>query len=273
MAISESKQLELDSLKNRIAEAYQKETSARRLAEILDEPEWRILHFMGHLGLKPLGKHNRKFRPEMRKYKPIFQHLTDAQLGYICGLMASDGCLEPKGYQVNFSQTESDIATVELVSSSIVKPKAPIKILSGAVGFGGKDMARTSICSKAFWKYLSQLGLTPNKSKSLYVKLDDKSEEFLWYFLRGVIDGDGSVYVSDKHSCCISVGSASKQFLEIIQTKFGGKINSQNKEDTFWSIRFNGAKAYELANLLPKDDYTMQRKTEKLLELVARIKK
>ena len=201
----------------------------------------------------------------------------EKQLAYFAGLIATDGCLHPnKLISINLKST--DKATIEWVGSIISTNLSPryLDYASRNIGFENSS-PQWVVRYKAprMYDYLVEMGITPAKTHTLDPKLDDKSDEFLWYFLRGVIDGDGCVYLSKKEASkyLINITSASKAFLAKLQSIFGGNISTRAPgigKVPLYVLIFDSRKAKTLAYHLPIDDFTMARKTEKILQVRVR---
>lgn len=199
-----------------------------------------------------------------RKHEDNFHNLSEAELGYICGLWASDGNLNKNNTRVTLGLQEDDQNTIKYISEALATPPMPIDI-RGPGTKGKKSMHYTYACLPGFYQYCLDMGITPAKSLTLDVNLEGKSEEFLWHFLRGVIDGDGTVYFKAGRGLmgtCISIFSASKAFIDTLERLFGGY---KTKEPNYWMLSFTGNYAQQLAKKLPKEGFTMERKSKKLV--------
>lgn len=118
------------------------------------------------------------------KYKHLYS--WDANLSYIVGLIAADGCLSSDGRHVDF--TSKDRQLVELYRS-VVKPAAKI---GNKKGSSGTSYLRVQVSDVSLYDFLVEVGLMPNKSSVIgALKIPDK---FFADFLRGYFDGDGSIY-------------------------------------------------------------------------------
>ncbi len=223
-----------------------------------------------------------KFPPRPTK-KNRFNYTTelptsDAELGYLCGLIATDGNLSSNSKAIGIGLKSNDLDTVQWVASKLntTKQYSPaVKSYYNGLTKGYSERASIRLVSPSLYDYLVEMGITPTKTYTLDPKLDDKSDEFLWYFLRGVIDGDGCVYTpygsgGSLKDCEITIASASLSFLETLQNFFGGYISTKPKKTTklatvdLYTLGFTGVRARVLSDYLPTDGFTMQRKTDKL---------
>jgi len=106
---------------------------------------------------------------------------------YAIGLLTTDGCLSPDGRHIDLTSKDEEqihnfINCLGLKNKIGIKFAGNKKITSNRVQFG----------DVLFYKFLLDIGLTPNKSKVLEeIKIPEK---YFFDFLRGHFDGDGTFY-------------------------------------------------------------------------------
>jgi len=119
--------------------------------------------------------------------KHLISEKWTPNLAYAIGLLATDGCLSPPGHLINL--TSKDREQLENFSRCI---GISLKIGSKSSGFPGKRILRVQFKNVLFYSFLTSIGLTPAKSKTIgELKVPKK---YFFDFLRGVFDGDGSTY-------------------------------------------------------------------------------
>ncbi len=114
-----------------------------------------------------------------------------------------------------------------------------------------------------FYKFLLNIGLTPNKSKTLgALKIPDK---FFFSFLRGLFDGDGYTYSyfdsrwPNSFMLYLGFCSASEVFIEWLQkeiknkTGVKGSIFSGSKTSNLILLRYAKKESLVLIKLMYKD--------------------
>lgn len=109
-------------------------------------------------------------------------------LAYAIGLLATDGNLSTDGRHINFTSKDKDqVENFKLCLN-----------LSNKIGRkarGGETEKKYYVLQFGdvhFYQFLASIGLRPNKSKTLKsLKIPDK---YVFDFLRGHFDGDGSFY-------------------------------------------------------------------------------
>lgn len=122
--------------------------------------------------MKPLGKVQWKWCPSF---------------AYVIGLIVTDGNLSPDGRHISF--TSKDFEIVQLYCSYLgIKNKIGRRARYGS---SDKKYYVVQFGDVLFYRKLLDIGLMPCKSKSLGVLKIPK--EYFYDFLRGCIDGDGSV--------------------------------------------------------------------------------
>ncbi len=112
-----------------------------------------------------------------------------SDLAYAVGLVTADGCLSSDGRHIDFSSKDKAL---------VVLFRALVNAKHNKIGIKKNGLTSQNICYRvqlgniSFYKWLRTIGLHPRKSKSL-VSIKVPSEYF-FDFLRGVWDGDGTVY-------------------------------------------------------------------------------
>ncbi len=128
---------------------------------------------MGKRGPKPRGKIKTEW---------------SSKLAYAIGLIATDGCLYKNSSCINL--TSKDLEQIENFKLCLGLTCVVSKKTGGATT--SKKYFVIQPKDVLFYKFLLEIGLTPNKSTTLGVlKIPD---EYFFDFLRGCFDGDGCTY-------------------------------------------------------------------------------
>ena len=140
------------------------------------------------------------------------------ELAYIVGLIATDGNLSPDGRHITFTSKDFELASL---FRKYINHEGKIGKKSRSNG-GEKKYFVVQLGDVVFYKFLLNLGLTPKKSKTIS-KLN-VPREYFYDFLRGCIDGDGSIGSfahpeSRLPQFKVRLVSASKLFLEWIRSE------------------------------------------------------
>jgi hypothetical protein len=138
------------------------------------------------------------------------ERLNGRYLWYLIGLITADGCLYKDGRHIEITSKEHAFL-VAIKSAVGLKNKIGIKY-SGSK----RRYYRIQIADKNFYNFLLSVGLMPHKS-SIIGKIQVPMLYFA-DFLRGVIDGDGSIKCwqhpgNNKEQMVLSITSASYSFI------------------------------------------------------------
>lgn len=187
-----------------------------------------------------------------RQVKPLNFIIDEAffnnwskELAYFLGFFMADGSLDMKRKRAMIKINKKDRYILEEFSK-IIKTNRPIKEGANYVAFIIND---TIIIKK-----LIEFGCVPGNSIKNKLPKDLPAELF-FHFLRGYIDGDGSIYISksvksrQKNVLRLNI-LGSKEFLQIIRLniqkllgiKLDYKICSTSAKELY-SITFNGERA------------------------------
>lgn len=157
-----------------------------------------------------------------------------SKMAYVVGLLATDGCLSIDGRHIDF--TSKDLEIVE-----IFKDYLNLNNKIGKKSRGSekeKKYFRIQFGDKNFYEFLLSIGISPRKSKTIgFLKIPNS---YFSDFLRGCIDGDGSIGIfwhpESRHpQLRVRIFSASKNFLFWIKNKIklfnilGGHFQQGNR--------------------------------------------
>jgi len=144
-----------------------------------------------------------------------------AQIAWVVGLIATDGNLTGAGHRITLTSTDVDLLT------SARRCLGLSNRIGWSTGGLGAGTCRLQWRDRAFHEWLIAIGLTPRKSFTIgALKIPD---EYFSDFVRGCIDGDGTVlvYTDRSHAArdasyvytrlYVSLVSASRPFLEWIK--------------------------------------------------------
>jgi intein/homing endonuclease len=142
--------------------------------------------------------------------------IAGANLWYLVGLITSDGCLSKDGRHIDI--TSKDYGFLRELNNSLG--------LTNKIGFKNKSKINEArylqFSNRNLYEFLLSVGLTPRKS--LTQNKIDVPDEFFCDFLRGLIDGDGSIknwiHPSNKREqWSLRVYSPSVSFMEWLQKR------------------------------------------------------
>lgn len=133
------------------------------------------------------------FMPRLRLLRKDF--LWNANLAYAVGLLTTDGNLSSDKRHIIFVSTDTEL--IKTFRKCLNKGNKISKNPPGQ--FSKKQAYRIQIGDVVLYDWLKKIGLTPNKSLSIgKIKIPDK---YFPDFLRGHLDGDGSIiYYKDRYN-------------------------------------------------------------------------
>ena len=171
------------------------------------------------------------------------------EMAYVLGLIATDGCVSRSGV-VSLCINDKDL--IEKVKD-IMGSAHKIKYYGHQEGLYSFSFSRQKLCVDLSW-----LGVFPNKS--LNIRFPDVPDAFLTDFIRGVFDGDGSVYFEKKNprfplrSIFLS---SSKDFIITLESKLQGLgmpkrviYEQKTKNAISYKFRYSHYNSIKLFNLL-----------------------
>ncbi len=112
----------------------------------------------------------------------------NSNFAYVIGLLVTDGSLSKDGRHIDF--TSKDLELMNHLNKSLGTNYKPSK--KSRSNEKEKKYYRIQIGDILFYKFLTELGLTQNKTRTIKaVKIPKK---YFFDFLRGHLDGDGYFY-------------------------------------------------------------------------------
>lgn len=181
---------------------------------------------MKRFGIKQDG-HALKYKVD-KNYFNVWSH----KMAYILGFVMADGCLNihtgRMSYRLKIEVNVKDVEVLEFIRGEI----SPTRRIQNSIrkGKNGKEfhVACLSITlKKPMFDRLCALGVVPRKT-GLELIPEEIPEQYVWSFICGYFDGDGSVsrrlVYSTGHD--FSICSASKKIIDQIKKKIPwGKID------------------------------------------------
>lgn len=205
--------------------------------------------------------------PTMSREKK--NYVWTPQLAYIVGLITTDGCLSNDGRHISFRS--SDYQLIETFKNCLKSPASIVKSNPKYHPLAVKPTYRIQCGDVSLYKWLTNIGLTPAKTKTI-AKLKVPSKYFS-DFLRGHLDGDGTVKVYDdsynnyrgRNYLNIRVAtyfiSASKTHIEWLQQRIAKQIsvngaifNGKGKNLSMWTLKYSKNESEKLLDWIYYSD-------------------
>ena len=150
-----------------------------------------------------------------RKYTldldPFFKDSPDKY--YWLGVLSTDGNIGNKEARIRLEIKDTDIDLLYKLKDFCLS-NGPITYRTN-----NKNCHCASFCinSAKLKRYLAEYNIVPNKTKTFTMPLDKIPQEFLWHYVRGLMDGDGCITLlttKEYHPYGISFVSANKKCVE-----------------------------------------------------------
>ncbi len=149
----------------------------------------------------------------------------EPDFAYAVGLIVADGSLSKDYSHLDFTSKDLDLIEVFVKCLKL----SGIKIGKKKSSTSSSVYYRVQFGDVTFHSWLRSIGIHPNKSKTIQ-EVHNIPEEYFFDFLRGVWDGDGTIYeVRDSRwpkATIVSIGfaSGSKPFLNWLKDQLSLRI-------------------------------------------------
>jgi hypothetical protein len=186
-------------------------------------------------------------------------------LAYFLGLFASDGSMSyHNGYKVSIelAARPDERAILHTLATCIGTPRLYERE-------GKSRLVKLMMTRKAVYETMLHFGFTPNKTTTLrFPRVPDK---FTNHFLRGFLDGDGSIMVDGSNRLRVCFEGASLAFLVTLRDKLtamtglpGNPLHSKRLPSgrSFYRLEYTNTTAFRLCRFLYTDagDLFLRRK-------------
>lgn len=199
-----------------------------------------------------------------------FDSIDNQDKAYILGLLWSDGCNQLDRGKVVIQLQEQDKGILEDIRNVSNNERPLYKISLNDKNPNWQNSIVLTWQSRHVSQTLNDYGMVPRKSLVLEFP-DWLSVDLYPHFLRGYIDGDGSIYYSeDRNVFCVSM-VGTKMFLDVVRKIFadiGVKASMSHKNGssdvTYTLYTTSNPGALKLLNWIYKDsNLKLQRKYQK----------
>jgi hypothetical protein len=174
----------------------------------------------------------------------ILNQINTPNFCYLIGLLATDGHIT---YPPNYVHYSCSICLKDLELLEQVKNIFGGRIQTNHPFIKSKDIHRTiyewKLNNIEFIQWLISIGFTNNKSHTLNLTrwFNTLTEDLQKNFIRGVLDGDGSIYRNAHGRWGISIVSASLPFIQLIKDYTGmGDYRYDKKSCYYFSLYRRG---------------------------------
>ena len=179
--------------KQDIVELYQSGNSTVLIGKMYNVGHKVIAKVLSEFNIQRTGVGKRRYKIN----EDYFDQIDTPDKAYILGFLWADGHNEIKKGTVSMSLEEGDKDILNLIRLEVGSEKE-LEFLNYSekhdFGYNYKNQYRMLFFSKHMCESLYKIGMTSNKS--LTAKFPNISNNLIRHFIRGLFDGDGSVYRS-----------------------------------------------------------------------------
>lgn len=169
-----------------IIAAYHYGLSMKKIAQLCECKEWDIYKILTTNNIEKRG-HNAKGNTNHE----IFSVIDSSEKAYLLGIIQTDGSLRGQGSKgFSITQHKDYYWYIELMMKELINHFPVVN--------QDKNCYQMSITSEKIWQDLYAKGIVPNKSRvqtedDIEVLWNSIPEEYIYDFVRGVLDGDGCI--------------------------------------------------------------------------------
>lgn len=214
--------------------------------------------------------------------KDFFKEIDSELKAYILGYLVADGCItieqrkeKPNNpiRRVQFQPSVDDLQVITLIRD-VIAPTNKLTIVTSKRS-NRKDTVKLRLaCTEIVNDLMSLYDIKPRKTYDSLFRFPRMEKEYRRHFIRGFIDGDGSIGTRHFSMICNSKLFAEdilKEFLEAIPDLKSYIYDENRSQTTYYSLHFsvNKKSRVDLFNFLYKNsNYRLSRKYDKALNTV-----
>jgi hypothetical protein len=238
---------------------------AIKIAKYLNRTKVSVLKMANGLGLFI----NRKYH--IPKYNECFFESWSNELAWLVGIVISDGHISDinNGKFIRIKMCDLDvIEKIKFItdySGDIIKhiPRNPKYKISYNISLYGESV----------WNFFTQLGMDNHKSYTAKFPINIP-EDYIIHVIRGIFDGDGSLYINKKTGYPFARICGTKNIVEFISTYIGLHNTVYINSDINSTIQYTGDRAASFLNRLYEFstiNTRMNRKYNKYLDIYEKV--
>lgn len=208
--------------KNKICELYLGGMSTVKIGQLYGTWNHTIANVLEEKGIE------RDRRLSTRTYtldEHYFDEIDTQTKAYIYGFLLTDGSNNPSKQTVSISLQEEDKEILERMRKEIKSTK-PLEYLDYSnkhdFGYNYKNQYRMLLFSDKICSALTKHGLV--KNKSLVVEFPVFDDQIMPAFIRGAMDGDGSIGISKKNGFWVTI-TATEMFCRSMADYLDNKLD------------------------------------------------
>lgn len=188
-------------IKDKVIKDFKNGLYCEEIAKKYDVEVHTIYHILDEAKIKRVSGYHTNCNKE------YFQKIDSANKAYLLGFITADGAVVDRSLSIEVEAKDKEVLNFfrkEINEQATITP----------CFYGGKHNYKISFNSIDICRDLKKYGIVQNKSKIIErVPIELIPQEYLSYYFRGLIDGDGCVLKNGG----VSIYSGSKVFIEDVQ--------------------------------------------------------
>lgn len=229
-----------------VVEHYSQHHNVKQLAQIcgVSQDAMRRLLKKQKITIKSTQEKWKEIYPKNSMY---FNKIDSCDKAYWLGFLYADGCNNTKTHNIRINLQKTDEKHLQKFLSAIGATNTKIKYQKKKVGEKEFDIAYISFVDKQMSEDLAKQGCIPKKSLKLVFPTEEiVPSKYIYHFIRGYFDGDGSIYYSHKKNTSLLYFHlnilGTKDFLEEIKKIFKKEHLALECKNTHYVLHFCGNK-------------------------------
>ena len=246
---------------NKILEFYKQGFNYTQISKIMQISRNTVSKYVRQVGLASIKLNHGK-----TTFNNLFNKIDTEETAYWLGFLYADGYLESSAYRIGLGSIDE-----EHIQKFKTFVGSENKILHEASkNSNHSDYFRFKFSSKIVYNNLINLGVFPQKS--LIVKCPDEkqvSNHLFLHFVRGYVDGDGSVLLIRNQPRLYLNGT--KDMLNGIIIRMNWQEKELMKNKNIYMLHYEGKKiaSIYIKQLYKEANVYLNRKYNKYLEIIA----
>ena len=256
---------------NEAAKMFREGKSYNEIARVLHKERHTVSAHLRALGYQtPEDKisHNKTCKYDYSYAETVFNKIDNEQSAYWLGFLYADGYVSTYSNTVSLALKESDVEHIEKFRDFMQLFDKPLQKKTKKLNGKTFISYSFSLNSARIKSQLVKLGCGPCKSLTLkFPTYKQVPKRFIRHFVRGYVDGDGSVTTSSCSRIMLDV-AGTYDFLDQYQKWTGLGQNKIHQQNNIYRSMYAGCAAiYILDNLYKDASIYLERKYKRYLEL------
>jgi hypothetical protein len=206
--------------------------------------------------LKGIPGTNRKYYFDFN----FFDNIDTEEKAYVLGFFFADGHVSYDNNQITFRLAEKDEEILTKIANAMGAKDVPIR--KNYINNRGCVASELGLSSIELCISLIKLGISSNKTYNLEIPISYIPTHLERHLIRGMIDGDGTIHITNRGTLCMGYGCASENPVKYVLDKFkeiSGTTTSYRTikepyyKSPFYTFRLNSFIAFKCLEWIYED--------------------